>query len=224
MNPNHAQARGNALFLILIAVALFAALSYAITKSGRSGGNSNREIASLQAAQAIQFMGEVASAASRLKLINGCTTATLNYDNPAKGVTNPSPAPNGVCDIFSPSGGGVVWRDPPIGAQTLPPSDWLSGYWFPGPVTIPDVGTSCQEVLMTMPNVTLEFCNAVNRIAGNAWVTPPSFVFNSGTYAYDACTGDAGWTVYPETSGKRALCARVVNGPWYEFIYVVEER
>lgn len=71
---------GNALFLILIAVALFAALSYAITQSGRGYGNIESEQQMLDAAVMQQCQASVDYGMSRLKLLNNCPDDQISYE------------------------------------------------------------------------------------------------------------------------------------------------
>src|SRR3954466_10752008 len=69
--------RGNALFLVLIAVALFAALSYAITQSGRGGGSGiTNEQAQLVAARIIQMANDTRTGIQRMTLTG---TANILY-------------------------------------------------------------------------------------------------------------------------------------------------
>ena len=74
---------GNVLFLILIAVALFAALSYVVTQSSRSGsGNIGKEDAKLAAAEILNYVTSVQTAVQTLMLRRECGINKLTFDNP----------------------------------------------------------------------------------------------------------------------------------------------
>lgn len=111
--PSSRYQAGNALFLILIAVALFAALSYAVTQSGRGGGSVKREQAALYAAQITQNAALVRATVDRMLL-----TGTRKEDLQFRVGTGAYPACAAPCDsgencIFAKEGGSLaLWRVP----------------------------------------------------------------------------------------------------------------
>jgi hypothetical protein len=108
---------GNILFLILIAVALFAALSYAITGSSRSGGDSiSKDKAKISAAEIVQYGTQLEQAVNRLKLINTCSDTQLSFerapfDGSDTAYLNTNAPPNFKCHVFHPAGGGVAYKE-----------------------------------------------------------------------------------------------------------------
>lgn len=120
-------ARGSALFLILVAVALFAAISYAITSSGRAGGNVANEQALISAGQLTQYPASVRAAVTRMLLTGTVETSVDFTENTAGGVPEAA--------VFNPAGGNVIWQDPPGNIGTATDWGWkpkLSGNkgWF----------------------------------------------------------------------------------------------
>lgn len=117
--------RGNILFLILLAVILFAALSYAVTNSMKGGGSdASSESASATASDVIQHWTGIRAALQRLRLTNNCTDTQISFDynngatscltteTPATGYENANSPTNCKCHLFHPLGGGMSWRDP----------------------------------------------------------------------------------------------------------------
>jgi hypothetical protein len=97
---------GNVLFLILIAVALFAALSYAVTQSSRGAGDADAEKAALDSAVSDNCVSNVQAAELKVSLLNGCDASEISYE--LEDGTNPNAlAPvDESCHVFRDNGGG----------------------------------------------------------------------------------------------------------------------
>lgn len=176
---------GNALFLILIAVALFAALSYAVTQSGRGGGGIGKEQAQLTAAEVAMFFGTIQQAVSRLRLM-GCADNQITPEGagyragPGLGGgvmlpqgSNPNAPSDKSCHIFNPAGGGVspqiiqnaahpnvLSYDPGNTSWARPVHPWFIVRNVPG------AGTSEPDLVVTLPHVSDEVCRAYNKAVG----------------------------------------------------------
>lgn len=149
--------RGNVLFLILIAVALFAALSYAVTQSTRSGsGNTDRETNALNSAVLTQYPTAVRTAVVRM-LLGGKSIDTIGFD-----ATSTMTSTTGVNGVFYPTGGGAVMSPVPEAVM----NSGSEGTWYHnGNFEVPGIGTSGaggNELIAFVPGITLGICLKVN--------------------------------------------------------------
>ena len=170
--------RGNILFLILLAVALFAALSYAVTQSTRSSGkNIADEDAQLAATRLIQHASNIEAVVQRLRLSNGCRETQLSFaadsDNDGDwydtddNFHNPNAPSDLSCHIFHVNGGNI----PPnlyVG-ELNDGTTWM----FHSQVCIPGIGTSSSpncwlpgteddaDLIAFFSYVSLDVCEAI---------------------------------------------------------------
>ena len=165
---------GNALFLILIAVTLFAGLSYAITQTSRSGSaNIDKEEIQIKATRIAQHAGELTAAVNRLQTINGCTPEEIdfgiNYTAPSFDCwgdppNNPARRTDGSCDVYSEAGGGVT---PEYFDVSYCSPIWNTCAFVPMTIAIDGIGTAAGEDLVWWSHaVDVEICRAINEELG----------------------------------------------------------
>ncbi len=117
------QQRGNILFLILLAIILFVALSYAVNSGMRGNGKSaGSENAATAAAELQQWSTLLAQTVNRLMLVNNCKDTELSflYDSDGDGTVetngqdlyyNPAAPADKRCNVFDRAGGAMAMLD-----------------------------------------------------------------------------------------------------------------
>lgn len=226
---------GNVLFLILIAVALFAALSYAVTQSTRSGGGgTDGETSLVNSAQLTQYPAGVRTSLVRM-VINGIDVSELEF-NPPSDFSDCTGAPSSheQC-VFHPDGGGATYVKSPPDLM----ADGSTGQWyFNGHFEILNIGTSSagnasgNDIIAFLPGIASTLCNRINEELGIG-----SAVINNGgdwsteytEYMDDTYTIPSSETVIgdgstPDLSGQPFGCFQNNADSEYVYYHVLIER
>jgi hypothetical protein len=221
---------GNVLFIILIGVALFAALMYAMTHSSTGGTTISKEQAEGAVSEAVDYAITIQTTLQKMQSLTECTDAMLDFGALANyGGANASAPSDKSCHLFDPAGGGLKVLTPPAGIMLG--SGFKAGYVINSGMSFVGVSGSDQatDLYLTLYNVTKGFCDAVNRRFNSSWTSPPIYTATIGEAGYPWATTFAGNT-YKFTnnsalfSGKTIFCGltnNVAPDAYYVFNYAL---
>jgi hypothetical protein len=220
--------RGNALLLILIAVVVFAALSFAVSQSGRQGGNINRESAEMAGSQMTQYGANLRTVVTRMAVL-GVTVASMDFS-----------AGSGSTKIFdSDFGGGAPRVSPPSGVGNAfggttgaTAGAWgfkdalhaTNGYFILNAGS--DAAFQGREIIMFLHDIDLDVCQQILRGIGIS-MTPAvntiavDYTSNGGSGL--ATGGIAGNTnTFDAIPGQPYAC--ISNGGVYDYYHALVEQ
>lgn len=211
----HSQ-RGNALFMILLAVALFAALNYAVTSSMRGDGKSASEERMSAALAEIQQVVAAHRAAVNRMILSGVDPTLIDPRYTGTAGAGSSGRVNAACTVpecrlYDPAGGGLTYhnfygRYPELSAGVnsgdANKPGWSSWGMSGGAGdSTKQIGTPKSDLLYNIM-VSRAFCDFVNLKMSNAAVdshtafgsssNPSSLAFVTGAPVADSVSGFAG--------------------------------
>lgn len=217
------QQKGNVLFIILIAIALFAALSYAVTSSNRTTeGTLSKYKARIAAAQLIQFATEVEQGVRDVMFYNKCKDTELSFHTPVfKNKTNDTPIhavhhnPNAPldksCNIYDPAGGRVIAHlIPGIAITNQTSGGWRTGHSGTVVAAVVGAGSDENDLLLTFPHIREEVCMAINEkmnIASSPLPTDSVSIWKKYDGDYSGVTGFFGDNA-TDIANKSSFCTR----------------
>lgn len=209
---------GNVFFYILMAIVLFAALSYAVSQGNR--GNTSMltdQQAKLVAQEVIEYAQTVAGAVQKLKL-RGCSDTQISFENTVEtGYTNTNAPTDKSCHIFDLNGGSINYNN------------GLGVWLITGNLKIQGVGSSTTNLNLILPSVAQSTCENINNFLSES--APTTIDGYSGTVAtfdgdassYTAATTPTIGDTASEYEGVTSFCFQKAAND-YEFVQVLLSR
>lgn len=206
---------GNAIFYILIAISLLAALSYAISRGNRASiATLTQDRSQLLASQIIEYGDVLSKAVSQMRL-RGTTIDALSFAHSDLDSAYGTYGDDPDNEVFNSNGGAVNYK--PLLPDTTANPDWI----FTAENPVQDIGltcagSSCSELLAVATGINGQVCTQINELldVNNVSENPPADDtvltnnFFAGSFSYNGETiGDGDGSVGGDNmSGQTAAC------------------
>jgi hypothetical protein len=212
--------RGNALFLILIAVVLFAALSFAITQSNRSTGSSaGEDTNTVSGSNVTQYASAVRTGITRM-LVRGHALEDLLFDMPGETAYDA----NVARQAFHPQGGAIVFQDPDTNLVAEGGGKWV--FFF---AEVKDMATDAADAVAVLTNVRRGVCQQINRnvfgsTAINALGTAGLTKATLEAATFDSASEIGNNFNFGSTPNKPYGCFSTDSGAVFHYMHVLAEQ
>ena len=178
-NTIRSSEQGNIFFYILLGIILFAALIYAFSRNTINMNGVSDQKNDLLASEIIEQGNTIKDAVSRIR-VKGYSDTQVSFENSViTGYTNANCSIDD-CRVFKPTGGNIAWITPPVGSQGTY-ADW----GFSASKDITRIGTTADDLVAILPNLTLDICNKINsKVAPQTLLLVGGGTFNKFTGSY----------------------------------------
>lgn len=231
--------RGNALIYVLVAIALFAALSMVLARQTDTGevGTLTPERVEIYATGLIDYAAQAQSAVEQM-LFSGETIDNLEFMQPGEANFATEP-PAHIHKVYHPEGGGVLNKTIPddvvfddASAETTPAPGWYMGRFN-------NVGwskTAGQDVILVAYKISRQVCESINEKITGSTVIPElggkarDYLIDEDTPSHGGANADFTAADCPDPDGagpgvgcdgRPALCVVNDDGDVYAFYTVV---
>jgi len=203
-SSSYSAQRGSSLFIIMIAIALFAALSYALTRGGDAGASLSGEKVRLLASDVIDMGTSLADTTAKLRLQRVPETSISFENSVVAGYTNAA-CTDGTCKIFDFDGGKKDWETPAVEINNA------ADMGITGNLDIKNISSGNADLVLLIPDLSLDICSRINVMLGLHDSTAVPSVIASVTANKFTGTYDGAPTIItsPQLDGHKSGCFRI---------------